>query len=131
MPYKVWITPWPQTGTRPVDPGSGISGGETRGQNICRWEDGLIVNINKAVEFGRFYYGRAVTREGIRTTGSSNERIDEYPDSSGNDKKNERTHVITREAAYHPDGGQVVVYYYFKSVRFILRFELIIHRKDR
>ena len=81
---EVWITTWPQLGSRPICPGSGNQGGITSGAFWYKWEGDLIKAKNDAVG-GDYVTGRL---------------------PAGMDPS-KRTHVLVREANYHPDGGQV------------------------
>ncbi len=82
---EVWITPWPVTGPRPLCAGTGIWGGVTEGLFEYRWEGELLKAINKAVPDGDYTTGRL----------------------PADVRLSDRTHVLVREANYHPDGGQV------------------------
>ena len=82
---QVWITPWPTSGSRPLAPGSGTHGGVRAGSFEYRWRGDLLEAINNAVPDGNYVTGRLPSDV-----------------SAAN-----RTHVLTREANYHPDGGQV------------------------
>ena len=81
---KVEITPWPTTGWRKLSPLTGTLGGIVSGDFIYKWEGDVCKALNKAVG-GDYVTGRLPV---------------------GMDFK-KRTHVLTREANYHPDGGQV------------------------
>ncbi|HEY4332315.1 MAG TPA: ureidoglycolate lyase [Ilumatobacteraceae bacterium] len=84
------ITPWPVSGWRPLSPGTGIEGGTTEGVFAVWREGGVLFGRNEAV--GRQYilgwYGD--------------------PASSSRDLEPESTsRLLTHEANYHPDGGQI------------------------
>ena len=81
---EVWITTWPQLGSRPICPGTGNEGGVASGEYCFKWEGDLLKGKNHAV--GREY-----------VTG----RLPAGMDTS------KRTHVLVRDLNYHPDGGQV------------------------
>ena len=76
---KVWITPWPTLGTRPLYPGSGVHGGVCSGSFEYRWKHDVLEAVNNAVPDGNYVTGRLPSDV-----------------TAGN-----RTHVITREANYH------------------------------
>jgi len=86
---EVIIEKWPTTG-RPLVDGTGIGGGITEGEFIYRQVDNLFTAENKAV-LGNYIIG--ITYD------------------NGD-------HVLTREANYHPDGGQV--FYSLDKKSFIL-----------
>ncbi|KAK3088376.1 hypothetical protein FSP39_018433 [Pinctada imbricata] len=81
---EVEITPWPTSGWRKLYPGTGTMGGTVSGDFIYKWEGDLCKAVNKAVG-GDYVTGRL-------PVGEDHQR---------------RTKVLTREANYHPDGGQV------------------------
>ncbi|XP_013418496.1 uncharacterized protein LOC106179424 [Lingula anatina] len=82
---EVEISTWPQPGWRPICPGTGNQGGITGGEFTYLWDGDLCLATNKAVPDGDYVIGR-------------------LPANVSRDK---RTHVLVREANYHPDGGQV------------------------
>ena len=83
----VWIETWPQPGTRPICPGTGNQGGEASGKFTYWWDGQLLRGRNEAVQRGDEAYviGRLPKDESVT----------------------DRSHVLCREANYHPDGGQV------------------------
>lgn len=81
---KVEITPWPVKGPRPLCPGTGTLAGECSGDFVYRWDGDQLTAVNNAVG-GDYVTGRLPK----------------------NVSPNNRTHVLAREANYHPDGGQV------------------------
>ncbi|XP_021354447.1 uncharacterized protein LOC110450957 [Mizuhopecten yessoensis] len=81
---KVEITPWLVNGWRELCPNTGSGGGIVSGDFIYKWEGDLCKAVNKAVG-GDYVTGR-------------------LPPEA--DTKNRKC-VLTREANYHPDGGQV------------------------
>ena len=87
---KVIITPWPTSGERSLIKGTGCGGGVAEGKFVYWWKDNKLRAINEAVG------GDYVT--GILPIDVNSRN---------------RTHVLTREANYHPDGGQV--FYPIKS----------------
>ena len=82
----VIIKPWPTSGTRPLMPGTGMDGGVTEGVFSYWFVDGYLHAKNRAVG-GDYVTGRRIV-DGMN------------PDKPGN-------LIVTREANYHPDGGQV------------------------
>jgi len=74
----VTIVPWPVSGWRKLCPGTGIEGGITEGDFKYWWKDGFCYAKNEAVANGDYITAKKV--------GSC---------------------IYTREANYHPDGGQV------------------------
>ncbi|XP_021354445.1 uncharacterized protein LOC110450955 isoform X2 [Mizuhopecten yessoensis] len=81
---EVEITPWPVNGWRKLCSSTGSGGGIVSGEFIYKWEGDLCKAVNKAVG-GDYVTGRLP------------------PEADTKD----RTCVLTREANYHPDGGQV------------------------
>ncbi|XP_052762513.1 uncharacterized protein LOC128205116 [Mya arenaria] len=81
---KVEITPWPVKGWRKLCPNTGTLGGECSGDFLYKWIGDQCTAINKAVG-GNYVIGRLPS----------------------NVSPSNRTHVLVREANYHPDGGQV------------------------
>ncbi len=84
------ITPWPLSGWRKLSPGTGVEGGTTEGVFSVWREGSLLFGRNDAV--GRQYilgwYGD--------------------PAASGRDLEPPATNrLLTHEANYHPDGGQI------------------------
>src|SRR5688572_25424341 len=87
---QVDIVPWPYRGKRKLDPGTGTGGGITSGTFAMRWKGDVLYADNHAV--GGFY----VTGWTRAPEEASEERAT-VP----------RERVLTCEANYHPDGGQV------------------------
>ncbi|XP_045181639.2 uncharacterized protein LOC123540573 [Mercenaria mercenaria] len=81
---KVEITPWPVKGWRKLCPGTGTMAGECSGDFSYKWVGDQCTAINNAVG-GDYVTGRLPK----------------------NVSPSDRTHVLVREANYHPDGGQV------------------------
>lgn len=81
---EVEITTWPQPGWRPIDPSTGNQGGIVSGDFIYEWKGDVITASNMAIN-GHFVTGKLPV----------------------NESPSNRTHVLVREANYHPDGGQV------------------------
>lgn len=90
--YKVTVLTWPAPGWRPVQPGTGNEGGTTQGLFNMKWENGLHYAHNHAVN-GNYF------------TGWYYEKIENKSDGNSISLP----YVITLEANYHPDGGQLVV----------------------
>lgn len=87
---EVEIVPWPVKGWRKLHKGTGVLGGVIRGDFACKWHGDTCSVVNNAVGWGSgMEHGLACGR---------------LP--KGADPKS-RTHVLVREANYHPDGGQV------------------------
>ena len=80
----VEITTWPQLGRRPIHPGTGNQGGVTSGDFIYTWKGDQLTAQNQAVG-GDYVTGRLPPGGSVSN----------------------RQCVLTREANYHPDGGQV------------------------
>ncbi len=77
---EVQIATWPAQGQRPVDPGTGRGGGFTEGPFAMQWHGDALHAQNHAVG-------------GDYVTGWSAD--------------SERLRLLTHEANYHPDGGQI------------------------
>jgi ureidoglycolate lyase len=84
------LVPWPTSGRRPLDPGTGVGGGITSGPFRMRWRGDVLYADNHAVG-GHYVTGWACLPE----------------DASEERSTVPRTRVLTCEANYHPDGGQV------------------------
>ena len=87
---KVDLVPWPVRGARPLDRGTGLGGGITSGLFTMRWKGDVLYADNHAVG------GSYVTGWTCPPEAASEERAT-VP----------RARVLTHEANYHPDGGQV------------------------
>ena len=85
---KVEILTWPAPGWRPVDPGTGNQGGVTEGTFNMVWNNNEFHARNHAVD------GHYIT--GWFTNPSTPEK-----------QVIDHSHVFTREANYHADGGQI------------------------
>lgn len=81
---KIEITPWPVKGWRQLCANTGTLGGECSGDFSYKWEGDQCHAINNAVG-------------GVYVTGRLPKNV----------SPTNRTHVLVREANYHPDGGQV------------------------
>ena len=84
--FDVPVTPWPVTGRRPLDPGTGDGGGTVEGTFSCTWEGDRLLATNDAVG-GRYVIGFAPTGHDGR---------------SGTPER-----VILWHLNHHPDGGQL------------------------
>ena len=87
---EVDIRPWPVSGRRRLDPGTGVGGGITSGPFRMRWKGDVLYAYNHAVG-GHYVTGWACPPE------LASEERQTVP----------RTRVLACEANYHPDGGQV------------------------
>ena len=47
--HKIEIVPWPLTGSRRLDAGTGIEGGTTEGVFACEWRGNELIGRNEAV----------------------------------------------------------------------------------
>jgi ureidoglycolate lyase len=87
---EVTIVPWPVQGRRPLVPGTGNEGGTVEDVFEMEARGGLMLATNRAV--GRSYvtgwYGDPAAM------GTRSEPAD-------------RSRILTHEANYHPDGGQI------------------------
>jgi ureidoglycolate hydrolase len=84
------VLPWPVQGQRPLDPGTGVSGGLTEGLFKMRWKGDVLYAVNHAVG-GSYVTGWACAPEDAREDRATVPRVQ----------------VLTCEANYHPDGGQI------------------------
>jgi ureidoglycolate lyase len=89
--FAVEVVPWPLSGWRTLDPGTGIQGGTTTGIFEVWWEAEVLFARNEAVG-GRYLLGWA-THPATARRGPS-------PVLSPG-------HVLLWHANYHPDGGQL------------------------
>jgi len=86
------ITPWPQPGWRPLDPGTGDEAGTTEGDFEVQWQ-------------GDFFYGKNLA---IAT--KNNEYLDglgAVPELAKTDKDADASFIHLWMSDYHPDGGQL------------------------
>jgi ureidoglycolate lyase/seryl-tRNA synthetase len=87
---EVQVLPWPTSGRRRLDPGTGLGGGITVGPFKMRWRGDVLYADNHAVG-GHYVTGWA-----------------RLPDEASEERSTvARDRVLTHEANYHPDGGQV------------------------
>src|SRR5262249_12247381 len=84
------IVAWPVSGRRPLDAGTGVGGGVTTGPFKMRWKGDVLYADNHAVG-GHYVTGWA------RAPEEASEERATVP----------RVRVLTHEANYHPDGGQI------------------------
>lgn len=82
----VIILPWQTTGKRQVTPGTGIQAGVKTGEFLYQWQYDVCLSKNNAV--GDMY---------VMVTGRLPTNVNPA----------KRSHVLVREANYHPDGSQV------------------------
>ena len=87
--FDVPIVPWPVTGSRPLDPGTGIEGGTTEGAFTTTWRGQRLHAVNEAVG-GTYVIG----------FGCAPELAD---DRAGDDP----TQILLWHVNHHPDGGQL------------------------
>jgi ureidoglycolate hydrolase len=87
---RVEIVTWPQPSRRRVEPGTGFGGGVTQGDFKMHWSGDCLHAHNHAVD-GRYVTGWACDPSEASTTGP----------------RRQREYLLTHEANYHPDGGQV------------------------
>jgi len=89
--YPIDIVPWPVSGWRSLDPGTGIEGGTTTGTFEVWWEGEVLFGRNEAVG-GHYLLGWS-SDPSVATRGP-------IPDSTP-------ARVLLWHANYHPDGGQL------------------------
>lgn len=87
---EVDIVVWPKQGWRDVVPGTGNEGGITQGEFVFTWEGDMAVARNHAVD-------------GHYVTGWFSDPLT----ASFQSQTVERSHILVREANYHPDGSQI------------------------
>lgn len=92
--YKVKIATWPAQGWRPVEPGTGNEGGTVQGEFSMYWKGNRLYAVNKAV--GRKYLTGWATYPTLAS---------HVPVVEGEERK----HILTFEANYHPDGEQLFI----------------------
>lgn len=87
---EIEIVPWPQTGSRPIDEGTGNEGGIAEGVFHGAWQGDVLIGRNAAVD-GHYVLGFATD-----------------PDVAASDKPSvARDKVLLWHMNYHPDGGQM------------------------
>jgi ureidoglycolate lyase/seryl-tRNA synthetase len=84
------LVPWPVSGRRKLDAGTGLGGGVTSGPFKMRWRGDVLYADNHAVG-GHYVTGWACAPEEASEERASGPRL----------------RVLTHEANYHPDGGQI------------------------
>jgi hypothetical protein len=89
--YPVEIVPWPVSGWRALDPGTGVEGGTTTGTFEVWWEGEMLFARNRAVG-GHYLLGWSA-QPSVATRGPVPERGP--------------ANVLLWHANYHPDGGQL------------------------
>lgn len=89
--FSVEIVPWPLSGWRTLDPGTGIQGGTTTGTFEVWWEGEVLFGRNEAVG-GHYLLGWS-TDPAVAQRGPTPDR----PPGR----------VLLWHANYHPDGGQL------------------------
>ncbi|OUS27804.1 ureidoglycolate hydrolase ['Osedax' symbiont bacterium Rs2_46_30_T18] len=88
--HHVPITPWPVSGWRPLDIGTGDEGGYKEGLFDFYWQGDILFGENKAVE-DKYILGWSTSPENARVDNPN-------PD---------RSKLLIWHANYHPDGGQL------------------------
>jgi len=87
--FDVPIVPWPVSGSRTLDPGTGVEGGTTEGEFVTTWEGRRLRARNAAVG-GDYVIG----------LGDAPERLDAAGDGSPRQ-------ILLWHLNHHPDGGQL------------------------
>ena len=95
---KVKLVTWPAQGFRPIMYGTGFGGGITEGKFVYSWDNSVLRAINNAVG------GNYIT--GILPLNNIGVVKSDVAESVDDSTKNRKV-ILTREANYHPDGGQV------------------------
>ena len=86
--HKIEIVPWPLTGSRRLDAGTGIEGGTTEGVFACEWRGNELIGRNEAVG-GHYVIGfRDLPEKVLPGVALAQDR------------------VLLWHCNYHPDGGQ-------------------------
>ncbi len=89
--HAVEVVPWPTSGWRPLDPGTGVEGGTTAGTFEVWWEGETLLGRNGAVG-GSYLLGWST---------------DPHAAMRGATPEDVPPHVLLWHANYHPDGGQL------------------------
>lgn len=92
--FEVPIVPWPVSGTRTLDPGTGIEGGVTEGTFHARWDGNRLRATNGAVG-GEYVIGFACDPS------AADGPVRLADDGLGPDQ------VLLWHVNHHPDGGQL------------------------
>ena len=87
--FDVPIVPWPVSGGRSLDPGTGIEGGTTEGAFTCTWHGDRLIATNDAVG-GKYVIGYA--GDPATASGTREEPVDG---------------ILLWHVNHHPDGGQL------------------------
>jgi ureidoglycolate lyase len=96
--HRIEIVPWPLTGSRKLDAGTGIEGGTTEGVFACEWRGNELIGRNEAVG-GHYVIGFRQppgTAEATALDGVAGDGGGAAP-----------ARVLLWHANYHPDGGQL------------------------
>ena len=86
---KIEIVPWPLSGSRKLDAGTGIEGGTTEGIFTCEWRGNELIGRNEAVG-GHYVIG-----------------FRDLPETVRPGVKLSHGRVLLWHCNYHPDGGQL------------------------
>ncbi|MEE8287005.1 MAG: ureidoglycolate lyase, partial [Gammaproteobacteria bacterium] len=86
---EIEIVTWPAQGWRPIDEDTGDQGGTTEGTFRCRWNGGVLMGRNEAVN-GEYVLGWSTDGQ-TPSTGPARQA----------------DHVVLWHMNYHPDGGQL------------------------
>lgn len=87
---EVEIVPWPVSGWRPLDPGTGNEGGTVEGRFEFWWQGDVLHARNRAVN-GQYVLGWARNPA----------------EASKSRATVERAEILCHHVNYHPDGGQI------------------------
>ena len=87
--HRIEIVPWPLTGSRKLDAGTGIEGGTAEGIFACEWRDNELIGRNEAVG-GHYVIG-----------------FRDLPEKVQPGVALSRDRVLLWHCNYHPDGGQL------------------------
>ena len=89
--HPIEIVPWPHSGWRKLDPGTGAEGGTTTGRFDFWWEGDVLLGRNHAVASDEYLFGWSCEPKAARRDRQTSER----------------SRVLLWHANYHPDGGQL------------------------
>jgi ureidoglycolate lyase len=89
--HAIEIVPWPVSGRRKLDPGTGNEGGTTTGEFDFWWEGDVLFGKNHAVASNEYLFGWACDPRSARRDRATHER----------------SRVLLWHANHHPDGGQL------------------------
>lgn len=93
--HRVEIVPWPLSGWRRLDAGTGIEGGTTEGIFACEWRGNELLGRNEAVG-GHYVIGFREPPELAKRAGAKRPGV-----ALGEGR------VLLWHCNYHPDGGQL------------------------